>query len=808
MGRLRFENAASWKLAAQITADATEITLETPEGLPVLAEGDYFYLTMEEGQNVEVVRVNGIVGETLTVVRGQDNTSASPFNAYVTIEMRVNAAILRDVIDERQALEQRCIESDAQLQANIDAQDAKVNGATAQLVSSAIRTMLADEETIISVGAAQVFSHISDPAMLRSTFIEKRVPPQVTSAAFASDLTEEPAPLTAGGETVLPLVAPMGSAISVAQTAIDASDSVTTAVSFDGGATFSEYARDHGSLPVPEGAAGLVVKVNLEAGLSFDKNSYLLNGDITTQGGTGFAWKGLGCSLFDNAHLKLVGKTGAATNNYWLAISDGAVNSHADLSAAVEATVSASRNISVGSEVTVDVSGNTATINMDDVTYTKDISGMADPSFILMTEIEGLFQITEGLGGAFNSVTFGVSESDRWLIDSENHWEVQLTSATTTTLRNVSTEIKDVRVRIGATSVVRYMYDRVIPAGAEEILQLPITHNNAAAVFLKTFVPGSQESDTRWDFDVIDADKWDGDADFVGGNMTLPEGATETLITSLSSIPMAIVESVSSISATDLYRSSERSSFFSGFNSQLLREDGGVNGAGWGSLNSKTLEEGDHVEITVNNGGYGWVFIWPELWEGYEGDPGTHGGVIVHSSHGAGQIIIDVIDGVVTATRDGESILSKPLADFADPRIVIMDEYSSKFTITKAESVVGEVRYALSFDGKQTWRTSGNAVLGINEVKVSGMTSGDLAAFDFSGVTLGDGIDVAIAIVSTVPGKSPLVDQITADVITKGIWVHDSPTPNGLLVKDEGEDQIMLVNNTDTEVSVKVRVDI
>ena len=185
MNRLRFENSVKSKLAAAIESDSqTEIAIEGPELFPVLEEGDFYFVTVVEGsvpnEVVEVMKVTGQSGELLTVARGQDGTDARSFNVTARIEMRVNAGIMRHLIDERLALEARTIEADAVLQANIDEQAANVGGATAQIVSSAIRTLLVDETQAITAGSSVVFSHIADPALLRSIFVEKYVDGQTT----------------------------------------------------------------------------------------------------------------------------------------------------------------------------------------------------------------------------------------------------------------------------------------------------------------------------------------------------------------------------------------------------------------------------------------------------------------------------------------------------------------------------------------------------------------------------------------------------------------------------------------------------
>ncbi|MBT4132436.1 MAG: hypothetical protein HOE44_17155, partial [Candidatus Marinimicrobia bacterium] len=263
MNRLRFENSVKSKLAAAIESDSqTEIAIEGPELFPVLEEGDFYFVTVVEGsapnEVVEVMKVTGQSGELLTVARGQDGTDARSFNVTARIEMRVNAGIMRHLIDERLALEARTIEADAVLQANIDEQAANVGGATAQIVSSAIRTLLVDETQAITAGSSVVFSHIADPALLRSIFVEKYVDGQTTPVV----LEGADGPILAAGETELPMSVGLSVVESITQAAINGVGA-TTAISFDGGATYSAFSNNHGTVIVPEGATTLKVKASL-----------------------------------------------------------------------------------------------------------------------------------------------------------------------------------------------------------------------------------------------------------------------------------------------------------------------------------------------------------------------------------------------------------------------------------------------------------------------------------------------------------------------------------------------------------------
>ena len=97
---VKFANNVSTSLSAAINATQTTISVADASGLPTLSSGDYMYLTIDTDTNsptIEVVKVTAISSNDLTVVRGQDGTTASSFSNGTKIELRVTAAALDDI---------------------------------------------------------------------------------------------------------------------------------------------------------------------------------------------------------------------------------------------------------------------------------------------------------------------------------------------------------------------------------------------------------------------------------------------------------------------------------------------------------------------------------------------------------------------------------------------------------------------------------------------------------------------------------------------------------------------------------------
>lgn len=96
------KNNAFSTLASGITNVATTITLAAGTGsrFPAAGGADYFYATLINTSNqLEVVKVTARSTDTLTVVRGQDGTTARAYSTGDRIELRLTAALIEDIRD-------------------------------------------------------------------------------------------------------------------------------------------------------------------------------------------------------------------------------------------------------------------------------------------------------------------------------------------------------------------------------------------------------------------------------------------------------------------------------------------------------------------------------------------------------------------------------------------------------------------------------------------------------------------------------------------------------------------------------------
>ena len=113
----------SSSLGLAISSTETTISVVSTQNFPALNTGDFTYATLQNqttGER-EIVKVNSINGNVLTVERGQHNTSAKAFPAGSLIGLRNDSRTLLKVIDSRTAGESGGLNA-AQVDTRIDAE--------------------------------------------------------------------------------------------------------------------------------------------------------------------------------------------------------------------------------------------------------------------------------------------------------------------------------------------------------------------------------------------------------------------------------------------------------------------------------------------------------------------------------------------------------------------------------------------------------------------------------------------------------------------------------------------------------------
>ena len=95
---VKFSNNAKTTLSSGVTSSATSVSVVDASLFPAISGSEYFYVTFEDTSgNIEIVKVTGVSSNTLTVVRGQEGTTARAYSSGDKAENRLTAGGLNDV---------------------------------------------------------------------------------------------------------------------------------------------------------------------------------------------------------------------------------------------------------------------------------------------------------------------------------------------------------------------------------------------------------------------------------------------------------------------------------------------------------------------------------------------------------------------------------------------------------------------------------------------------------------------------------------------------------------------------------------
>lgn len=97
---VKFTNNAVASLAAGVSTSSTTISVAPSTGalFPTLAAGDWFPVTVLDNTGIfEIMRCTARSGDTLTVTRAQEGTTAKAFNAGARIEHRMTSAAVEGI---------------------------------------------------------------------------------------------------------------------------------------------------------------------------------------------------------------------------------------------------------------------------------------------------------------------------------------------------------------------------------------------------------------------------------------------------------------------------------------------------------------------------------------------------------------------------------------------------------------------------------------------------------------------------------------------------------------------------------------
>lgn len=100
---LVIKDFATTTIASALTAAATSIVVSDASRLPALSAGDHFDLVLQKFTDrnyVEVIRVTGVSGNTLTVARGRDGTMGRAFSIGDYAEVRLTVGVFSTYVSQ------------------------------------------------------------------------------------------------------------------------------------------------------------------------------------------------------------------------------------------------------------------------------------------------------------------------------------------------------------------------------------------------------------------------------------------------------------------------------------------------------------------------------------------------------------------------------------------------------------------------------------------------------------------------------------------------------------------------------------
>ena len=92
-----FKNNAKTTLASSLSNSATSATVTDGSVFPSLSAGEFFLVTFDDGSNNEICKCTARSGNTLTIVRAQESTTARAFSSGDSAEGRVTAGVLETI---------------------------------------------------------------------------------------------------------------------------------------------------------------------------------------------------------------------------------------------------------------------------------------------------------------------------------------------------------------------------------------------------------------------------------------------------------------------------------------------------------------------------------------------------------------------------------------------------------------------------------------------------------------------------------------------------------------------------------------
>jgi len=128
----------------------------------------------------------------------------------------------------------------------------------------------------------------------------------------------------------------------------------------------------------------------------------------------------------------------------------------------------------------------------------------------------------------------------------------------------------------------------------------------------------------------------------------------------------------------------------------------------------------------------------------------------------------------------------------------------NSLSITENKPTGTDIKYAISFDGKTTWRVPAGA---ITDISTEGVDATTLATYDFTGFT-GTTLDIQSYLTTTDTSVSPDIDLITVGLSQNGTYTQVAIDGVTLLASESGTNTVTVTNGDATEETYNFMVSV
>ena len=128
----------------------------------------------------------------------------------------------------------------------------------------------------------------------------------------------------------------------------------------------------------------------------------------------------------------------------------------------------------------------------------------------------------------------------------------------------------------------------------------------------------------------------------------------------------------------------------------------------------------------------------------------------------------------------------------------------NSLAITESKPTGTDIKYAISFDSKTTWRVPAGA---ITDITTEGVDATTLATYDFTGFS-GTTLDIQSYLTTTDTTVSPDIDQITVGLTQNGTYTQVAIDGVTLLAAESGTNTVTVTNGDATEETYNFMVSV